>query len=74
MEGGTRLSGSDAKSSKLAGNAKDFDDKRSRRARQVVDIAEKNESVKSQRKERYRSRIRKEPTAPRKGQNVGKKL
>ena len=55
MEGGTRLSGSDAKSSKLAGNAKDFDAKRSRRARQVVDIAEKNESVKSQRKERYHS-------------------
>ena len=52
MEGGTTLSGSDAKSSKLAGNAKDFDDKRSRRARQVVDIAKKNESVKGQGKEK----------------------
>jgi hypothetical protein len=47
MEGGTTLSGSDAKSSKLDGNAKDFDDKRSRRARQVVDIAEKKKALKA---------------------------
>ena len=52
MEGGTKLSGSDAKSSKLAGNAKDFDDKRSRRARHVVDIAKKNKSVKGQGREK----------------------